>query len=103
MTQQQMEQPIHCYCGIYNVIWTSMTEKNPSRRFMLQTNKLEIEKASYQMKMKAWLVDASIYWVMLIVLGTRREKIKPLKTLKTCVLVRDVLRYFFVKLPNSHL
>ncbi|KAI5676090.1 hypothetical protein M9H77_07042 [Catharanthus roseus] len=30
-----------------------------------------------------------------------KEKIKPLKTLKTCVLVRDMLRYFVI-LPNSH-
>ncbi|KAI5663510.1 hypothetical protein M9H77_22833 [Catharanthus roseus] len=61
MTQQEMELPTHCYCGIYNVIRTSMTKKNSAGN----------GKNSYQMKMKAWLVDAIVSWILLIVLGIR--------------------------------
>ncbi|KAI5673709.1 hypothetical protein M9H77_14073 [Catharanthus roseus] len=75
MTQPQIELPTHCYCGIYNVIRTSAIEKNLGRRFMSckakkgnyilhkKIKKLEMEKTSYQMKMKAWLVAAVVSWL----------------------------------------
>ncbi|KAI5652494.1 hypothetical protein M9H77_29681 [Catharanthus roseus] len=103
MTQPQMELPTHCYCGIYNVIRTSMTRRIwignlcHVRRRRLQTNKLEMEKTSYQMKMKAWLVVAIVSWVLLIVLGIRKYGVKPKYKFQRLLGLNLVLQPFEIK------
>ncbi|KAI5649443.1 hypothetical protein M9H77_35448 [Catharanthus roseus] len=72
------------------------TEEGSSLGSMTQ---LKVMIASLQASMNSWFdnLDGKISDIQ--ERHNEEEKIKPLKTLKTSVLVRDMLRYF-VKLPN---